>query len=92
MSRSIKDPELGEVIFINNIASISEKATEADFAALRTAYEKVHELNHEIHCLQIKLHQSDSKCAYMTKLLFDATEQLRQQSLVNFRNQVLFEL
>jgi len=92
MSRSIKDPELGEILFINNVASISEKATEADYAALRKAYDIVNDLNHELHCLNIKLHQSETKCAYMTKLLCDSNELLRQQSLVNFRNQVLFEL
>ena len=44
MSTSINDPELGEILYVNNIASISEKATVADYEALRKAYDLVNDL------------------------------------------------
>ena len=92
MSTSIKDPELGEIIFVNNNASFSENATLTDYEALRKAYDIVKNLNQEIHYLRLKLIESDGKFAFMTKLLSETNEQLRQHSLINFKNQVLFEL
>jgi hypothetical protein len=91
MSTSINDPELGEILFVNNVASISEKATVADYQALRKAYDLVNDLQHEVEHLKLKLHESDSRSIYMGRLLAQTKEQLRKQSLVNFKNQVLFE-
>jgi hypothetical protein len=91
MSTSINDPELGEILFVNNVASISEKATVADYEALRKAYDVVNKLQQEVEYLKLKLHESDSRSIYMGRLLADTKEQLRKQSLVNFKNQVFFE-
>lgn len=91
MSTSINDPELGEILFVNNVASISEKATVADYQALRKAYDLVNDLQHEVEHLKLKLHESDSRSIYMGRLLAQTKEQLRKQSLVNFKNQVFFE-
>ncbi len=91
MSTSINDPELGEILFVNNVASISEKATVADYQALRKAYDLVNDLQHEVEHLKLKLHESDSRSIYMGRLLAQTEEQLRKQSLVNFKNQVFFE-
>ena len=91
MSTSINDPELGEILFVNNVASISEKATVADYQALRKAYDLVNDLQHEVDHLKLMLHESDSRSIYMGRLLAQTKEQLRKQSLVNFKNQVFFE-
>lgn len=91
MSTSINDPELGEILFVNNIASISEKATVAAYRALREAYDLVNDLHLEVEHLKLKLHESDSRSIYTGKLLAQTKEQLRKQSLVNFKNQVFFE-
>lgn len=91
MSKSINDPELGEILFVNNIASISEKATVADYEALRKAYDLVNGLQNEVEHLKLMLHESDSRSIYMGRLLAQTKEQLRKQSLVNFKNQVFFE-
>lgn len=76
---------------IRNIASISEKATVADYEALRKAYDLVNGLQHEVEHLKLMLHESDSRSIYMGRLLAQTKEQLRKQSLVNFKNQVFFE-
>lgn len=91
MTTSIHDPELGEILFVNNIASISEKATVADYEALRKAYDLIHDLQREVEHLKLMLHESDSRNIYMGKLLTQTKEQLRKESLVNFKNKVFFE-
>lgn len=92
MSTSINDPELGEILFVNNIASISEKATVADYEALRKAYDLVNDLQLEVEHLKLRLHESDSRSIYMGKLLAQTKEQLRQQSFVNFKNYAIYEI
>jgi hypothetical protein len=92
MSTSINDPELGEILFVNNIASISEKATVADYEALRKAYDLVNDLQLEVEHLKLKLHESDSRSIYLGRLLSQTKEQLRQQSFVNFKNYAIYEI
>jgi hypothetical protein len=92
MTISINDPELGEILFVDSIASVSEKATIADYAALRKTYDLVNDLHQEIQHLRLKLHESNSRIQYINTLLSEAKQQLREQSLINFKNQVLFEL
>lgn len=92
MSTPINDPELGEILFVNNIASISEKATVADYEALRKAYGLVNDLQLEVEHLKLRLHESDSRCIYLGRLLSQTKEQLRQQSLVNFKNYAIYEI
>jgi hypothetical protein len=92
MSTSINDPELGEILFVNNIASISEKATVANYEALRKAYDLVNDLQLEVEHLKLKLHEADSRSIYMGKLLAQTKEQLRQQSFVNFKNYAIYEI
>lgn len=91
MTTSIHDPELGEILFVNNIASISEKATVADYEALRKAYDLIHDLQREVEQLKLMLHESDNRSIYMGKLLAQTKEQLRNESLINFKNKVFFE-
>ena len=92
MSTSINDPELGEILFVNNIASISEKATVANYEALRKAYDLVNDLQLEVEHLKLKLHEADSRSIYMGKLLAQTKEQLRQQSFVNFKYYAIYEI
>jgi hypothetical protein len=91
MTTSIHDPELGEILFVNNIASISEKATVADYEALRKAYNLVNDLQLEVEYLKLKLHETDSRSIYLGRLLSQTKEQLRQQSFVNFKNYAIYE-
>ena len=73
-------------------ASISEKATVADYKALRKAYDLVNDLQLEVEHLKLKLHESDSRSIYMGRLLANTKEQLRQQSFVNFKNYAMYEI
>ena len=92
MTTSINDPELGEIIFMNNIAIISEKAHVADFEALKKAYEIVANLNRELEQTKILLHESDSRNIYMGRLLAQTKDQIARQSFINFQNEVLYEI
>ena len=83
---------MGEIIFVNSMAVVSEKGHVADFKALKKAYDVVEHLHREIEQLKIQLHESDSRNIYMGKLLAQTKAQLSHQSYLNFQNQVLFEL